>query len=165
MVVSSSHLTLPGDDDNDAATAASIDRLSPRSGSSPAASRQGSSDVASGISPYDSAPTAGRTAYMAMGQAAPSCVRQEMTPMTLIGLLLRGMANGNDGPQRPTLHPFGGTGWGHLGPELPPLDVAGARRLHPSRDIQHLLQEVVQIVAGDLPTDGASSSRDSNAPQ
>lgn len=85
--------------------------------------------------------------------------------MTLIGLLLRGMADGDDGSQiRQALH-HPAAGGASLVPAFPPPDVQGSRWLRPNRGMQHLLEEVVQIIASDLPTEGASSCRESRAPQ
>jgi hypothetical protein len=123
--------------------------------------------VSSGISSNDAAPVPGalRTttnesnAAVAMTFAAPPCLRQERTSMTLVGLLLRGM-DGDDGPQtvRPTVPTFDGTGWAYHVPEFPRMHTAGAGRLRPNRYMQQVLGEALQVIASDIPAEGGASS-------
>jgi hypothetical protein len=162
-MVSSEDDTLRGDN---AATSSIIAR--PRSGSILDPTSHQASYISSGITSYETDATlmsrAGWTttneshAAVAMALIEPPCLRQEATPMTLVGLLLRGMDGDDGGLPRPTDLPApAGTGWAYLAPEFPPLDAAGPGRLRATRRMQDVLGEAIQIIASDIPTEGGAS--------
>jgi hypothetical protein len=177
-MVSPDQYTHPGDD------SAPVSRTAhPRSGSH-ASSHQGTY-VSSGISTSREsfpAPSVNRSPFelsaasaMPTALATPSCLREGMTPMTLMELLLRGMNAGDGAIQSPDSPAgAGGARWSFLLPlETPHLDAAAAssgrgqssRSVQQNRRMRQALAEAIQVIASDIPAEGASTSRRVEAPQ
>jgi hypothetical protein len=95
--------------------------------------------------------------------------------MTLMELLLRGMDAGDGAIQRAPAAGAGGARWSFLLPlEIPHLDAVAAassgrgqssRSMQQNRRMRQALAEAIQVIASDIPAEGASTSRRVEAPQ